>query len=148
MTDKQIYELAIDDLACIGAWYFPMDESVEDELTVRPLLDKETCTDAQIIVRASFVGCDGSSYLGYLYWDGDGEVECLKPVILLEDGSFVTFWNGRVEPSWADYSARAQELRARLPFSYVSESIFELPKVSGRLEGLYYLDGDHISWVK
>ena len=147
MTDKQIYELAIDDLAGFGVWYFPMDESVEDELTVRPLLDKETCTDAQIIVRASFVGWDGSSYLGYLCWDGGGEVECLKPVILLEDGSSVTFWNGMVEPSWADYSAKAQELRARLPFSYVSESIFELPKVSGRLEGLYYLDGDHISWV-
>lgn len=56
MTDKQIYELAIDDLASFGVWYFPMDESAEDELTVRPLIDKETCTDAQIIVRASFVG--------------------------------------------------------------------------------------------
>jgi hypothetical protein len=147
MTDKKIYELAIDDLACLGVWYFPMDESAEDELTVRPLLDKETCTDAQIIVRASFVGGDGSSYLGYLYWDGGGEVEYLKPVILLEDGSSVTFWNGMVEPSWADYSARAQELRDELPFSYISESLFELPKISGRFEGLYYLDGDHISWV-
>lgn len=26
MTDKQIYELAIDDLAYSGVWYFPMDE--------------------------------------------------------------------------------------------------------------------------
>ncbi|WP_434560923.1 hypothetical protein [Pseudomonas sp. Z4-20] len=147
MTDKQIYELTIDDLADFGVWYFPMDESAEDELTVRPLLDKETCTDAQIIVRASFVGKNGSSYLGYLYWDGGGEVEYLKPVILLEDGSFVTFWNGMIEPSWADYSARAQELRSGLPFSYISESLLELPKISGRLEGLYYLDGDHISWV-
>lgn len=147
MTDKQIYELTIDDLASFGVWYFPMDESAEDELTVRPLLDKETCTDAQIIVRASFVGKNGSSYLGYLYWDDGGEVEYLKPVILLEDGSFVTFWNGMIEPSWADYSARAQELRSGLPFSYISESLLELPKISGRLEGLYYLDGDHISWV-
>ncbi|WP_434578571.1 hypothetical protein J3P95_04190 [Pseudomonas sp. Z5-35] len=147
MTDKQIYELTIDDLADFGVWYFPMDESAEDQLTVRPLLDKETCTDAQIIVRASFVGKNGSSYLGYLYWDGGGEVEYLKPVILLEDGSFVTFWNGMIEPSWADYSARAQELRSGLPFSYISESLLELPKISGRLEGLYYLDGDHISWV-
>ncbi|MEX5552018.1 hypothetical protein [Pseudomonas pergaminensis] len=147
MTDKQIYELAIDDLACCGVWYFPMDESAEDELTVRPLIDKETCTDAQIIVRASFVGGEGSSYLGYLYWDGGGEVEYLKPVILLEDGSFVTLWNGMVEPSWADYSARAQELRNGLPFSYISDSLLELPEISGRLEGLYYLDGNHISWV-
>lgn len=146
MTDKQIYELAIDDLACFGVWYFPMDGSAEDELTVRPLLHKETCTDAQIIVRASFVGGDGSSYFGYLYWDSSGEVEYLKPVILLEDGSFVTFWNGMVEPSWVDYSARAQELRSGLPFLYVSDSLLELPEISGKLEGLYYLDGDHISW--
>lgn len=147
MTDKQIYELAIDDLACSDAWYFPMDESAEDELTVRPLLDKEICSDAQIIVRASFFGRNGSSYLGYLYWDGGGEVEYLKPVVLLEDGSFVTFWNGMVEPSWADYSAKARELRSRLPFSYVSDSILDLPKISGRLEGLYYLNEDHLSWI-
>lgn len=85
--------------------------------------------------------------MGYLYWDGGGEVEYIKPVILLEDGSFVTFWNGMVEPSWADYSARAQELRNGLPFSYASDSLLELPEISGRLEGLYYLDGDRISWV-
>jgi hypothetical protein len=97
MADKQVYELAIDDLAYFGVWYFPMDESVEDELTVRPLLEKEACADAQIIVRTSFVGADGSSYLGYLYWDGSGKVEYLKPVILLEDGSSVTFWNGMVK---------------------------------------------------
>lgn len=147
MTDKQIYELNIDDLTRFGAWYFPMDESAEDELTVRPLLDKETCTDVQVIVRASFIGSDGSSYSGYLYWDDCGKIEYLKPVILLEDGSFVTFWNGMVEPSWADYSARAQELRSGLPFSYVSECLHELPKISGTLEGLYYLDEDNISWV-
>ena len=147
MTDRQIYELAIDDLTCFGVWYFPMDESAEDELTIRPLLDKRTCTDTQVIVRTSFVGEDGSGYLGYLYWDGGGEVECLKPVILLEDGSFVTFWNGMVEPSWADYSGRAQELRGGLPFSYASDSLLDLPKISGRLEGLYYLDGDQISCV-
>lgn len=52
-----------------------------------------------------------------------------------------------VEPSWADYSARAQELRSGLPFSYVSECLLELPEISGRLEKLYYLDEDHLSWV-
>lgn len=148
MTDKQVYELTIDDLTCFGVWYFPMDESAEDELTVRPLLNKETRTDAQVIVRSSFVGRDGSTYLGYLYWDGDGDVEYLKPVILLEDGSFVAFWNGMVEPSWANCSAKAQELRSSLPFSFVSDSTLDLPTVSGRLEGLYYLDGDHISWIR
>lgn len=147
MADKQIYELAIGDLTCFGVWYFPMDESVEDELTVRPLLHKEASTDAQIIVRAIFVGREGSSYLGYLYWDSAGEVKYLKPVILLEDGSSITFWNGMVEPSWTDYSAKAQELKSKFPLSYTSDSIFDLPKISGRLEGLYFLDADKISWI-
>ncbi|OLU22214.1 hypothetical protein BVH03_25385 [Pseudomonas sp. PA15(2017)] len=147
MADKQVYELAIDDLACFGVWYFPMDESVEDELTVRPLLEKEICADAQLIVRAGFLGADSSRYLGYLYWDGSGKVEYLKPVILLKDGSSVTFWNGMVKPSWGDYSARAQELRMVLPISYISESLLELPQISGGLEGLYYLDEDRISWI-
>lgn len=144
MTDKQIYELTVDDLAFFGVWYFPMDESVEDELTVRPLLEEETCAGAQIVVRTSFIGVDGSSYLGYLYWDNSGIVEYLKPVILLEDGTYVTFWNGMVKPSWADYSAKAQVLRGAVPFSYISEPLLGLPKISGKLEGLYYLDGDKI----
>lgn len=147
MADKQVYELTADDLACFGVWFFPMDDSVEDELTVRPLLEKETCADAQVIVRASFLGVDGSKYSGYLYWDGSGVVECLKPVILLEDGSSVSFWNGLVRPSWGDYSARAQELRMVLPISYTSESLLELPPISGVLEGLYYLDDDQVSWI-
>ncbi|TBV08479.1 hypothetical protein [Phytopseudomonas dryadis] len=147
MTDKQVYELAIEDLIIYSVWFFPMDESVEDELTVRPLLEKEACADAQIIVRTGFVGADGSSYLGYLYWDGRGEVEYLKPVILLEDGSSITFWNGVIKPSWGDFSARAQELRAVFPISYVSEHLLGLPEISGELEGLYYLDEDQVSWI-
>lgn len=148
MADKQVYELSVDDLASYGVWYFPMDESVEDELTVRPLAEKVVCADAQIIVRTKFVGVDGSSYLGYLYWDGSGAVEYLKPVVFLEDGSSVPFWNGMVKPSWDDYSERAQGVRAIFPISYVSEPLLDLSEISGRLEGLYYLDEDQISWVR
>ena len=147
MSDKQIYELTTDDLTCFGAWFFPMDDSVEDELTVRPLLEKETCSDAQIIIRTGFLGADGSKYSGYLYWDDSGAVEYLKPVILFEDGSSISFWNGLFKPSWGDYSLKAQEIRMVLPISYVSEPLLELSSISGRLEGLYYLDEDQVSWV-
>lgn len=147
MPDKQIYELTTDDLACFGAWFFPMDDSAEDELTVRPLLEKEVCSDAQIIIRTGFLGADGSEYSGYLYWDDSGAVEYLKPVLLFEDGSSVTFWNGLVKPCWGDYSLKVQNLRMVLPISYVSEPLLELSSIPGRLEGLYYLDEDEVSWV-
>ena len=50
-----MYELTLDDFRHFGAWFFPMDESVEDELTVRPLVDKEVCSDYPIIVSAIFL---------------------------------------------------------------------------------------------
>jgi hypothetical protein len=52
-----------------------------------------------------------------------------------------------LKPSWGDYSARAQELRVVFPLSYISDPLLELPQISGRLEGLYYLDEDQISWI-
>ncbi|UUC49975.1 hypothetical protein NOX82_29605 [Pseudomonas citronellolis] len=147
MFDKQVYELTINDLACYGVWFFPMDDTVEDELTVRPLLDMECCTDFQLIVRASFEG-DGYRYSGYLYWDGSGKVEYLKPVVLLEDGTAVSFWAGIAKPSWEEYPEKAKELRSALPLSYVSDSLPGLPGISGVLEGLGYIDGDTVCWVR
>jgi hypothetical protein len=147
MSDKQVYELSIDDLAHSGVWFFPMDDSVEDELTVRPLQEVESCADAQLIVRAHFEGRNGARYLGYLYWDGNGGVEYLKPVVLLDDGSAISFWSGIAKPSWAEYSEKAQALRKALPITYISEPLLGLPELSGVLEGLGYLDGDAVSWV-
>lgn len=148
MVDKQIYDLTVDDVTECGVWYFPMDDSVEDELTVRPLRDEEFCSDAQIIVRANFSGRDGAKYLGYVYWDGCTEVEYLKPVILLGDGTAISFWSGLIKPSWDDCSVLAQRLREGVPIKYVSEAVLGLPSISGELDGLGYLDGESVSWVK
>lgn len=147
MSDKQVYELTVDDLAHSSVWFFPMDDSVEDELTVRPLQELESCTDVQLIVRTQFEGRNGARYLGYLYWDDNGGVEYLKPVVLLDDGSAISFWSGISKPSWEEFSDKAQALRKALPITYISDSLFGLPELSGVLEGLGYLDGDIISWV-
>jgi len=69
-------------------------------------------------------------------------------VVFLDDGSAVSFWSGIAKPSWEEYSDRAQVLRKALPMTYVSDSLLGLPELSGVLEGLGYLDGDTISWVK
>ena len=146
MSDKQVYELTIDDLADFGVWFFPMDDTVEDELTVRPLAEQETCSDFQIIVRANFFGVSGSVYSGYLYWGSDCLVEYLKPVILSQAGETISFWNGIVQPTW-DSSEFSNLLRSDLPISYVSAPLLNLPSVRGRLEGLYYLAGDRVCCV-
>lgn len=55
MSDKQVCELTIDDLGSYSVWFFPMGDTVENELTIRPLAEQETCSDFQIIVRADFL---------------------------------------------------------------------------------------------
>ncbi|MBI6680993.1 hypothetical protein YA0697_04635 [Pseudomonas viridiflava] len=148
MREKQVYDLTLGDLAYSAAWVFPMDESVEDELTVRPLSETESCTDSQIIVSAHFTGMDESHYMGYLYWDGNESVEYLKPVILLDDSTAVSFWNGIMKPSWNDYPDQAKALRDALPLTYTSEAISKLPAIAGTLSGLAYLDDGNIAWIK
>ncbi|MEE4624308.1 hypothetical protein V2K77_10805 [Pseudomonas alliivorans] len=148
MREKQVYDLTLGDLAYSGIWVFPMDDSVEDELTVRPLSETESSVDSQIIVRAHFTGRDGSHYLGYLYWDGDESVEYLKPVILLDDSTAVSFWNGIMKPSWDEYPEQAKAVRSALPLTYTSEAFSKLPAIAGTLTGLAYLDDEKIVWIK
>lgn len=147
MYDKQVYELTLDDLARHGVWFFPMDESVEDELTVRPLLEPDVCGNLQTIVRARFLGRDGSKYSGYLYWNVSGRLEHLKPVILFEDGAAITFWDGIIKPSWDSYPERAKSLRSVLPITYVSEALMGHPEMYGKIEGLGYFDGNRNAFI-
>ncbi|TKK33442.1 hypothetical protein PspCFBP13528_06975 [Pseudomonas sp. CFBP13528] len=147
MSDKQAYELTREDLINFSAWFFPMDATVEDELTVRPLTEKEACTAFQVLVRTSFVGARGSVYLGFLYWNSIALVEYVKPVILSEGGEAISFWNGIIKPQWngSEFSA---SLRADLPISYMSEPFVNLPSLRGKLEGLYYLAEDQVCCIK
>ncbi|WP_124405964.1 MULTISPECIES: hypothetical protein [unclassified Pseudomonas] len=147
MLDKQVCELTIDDFDSCNVWFFPMDDTVEDELTVRPLCEQDACSDFQIIVRADFFGVNGTVYCGYLYWGFNAEVEYLKPVILSDEGKVVTFWSGIVTPAW-ESSEFACSIRSELPLSYVSEPVFGLPSICGKLEGLYYLSDDQVCCVK
>ncbi|WPN98511.1 hypothetical protein [Pseudomonas sp. MUP55] len=147
MSGKQVYELTIDDFDSCSVWFFPMDDTVEDELTVRPLSDQDACTDFQILVRTVFFGVNRAAYYGYLYWSSNAEVEYLKPVVLSEEGEAVTFWNGIVTRVW-ESSEFACSIRSELPLSYVSEPVFGLPSICGKLEGLYYLSDDQVCCVK
>ncbi|WP_330210025.1 hypothetical protein [Pseudomonas sp. AM4(2022)] len=147
MSYKQVYELTIDDLDSYSIWFFPIDDTVEDELTVRPLAEQETCSDFQIIVRADFFGESGAVYRGYLYWDSNAAIEYVKPVVLSDKGDAVNFWSGIVTPAW-ESSEFAGLIRSELPISYASEPIFGLPSICGTLEGLYYLSDDQVCCVK
>lgn len=138
MIEKQIYELTSYDLKQYPVWYFPMDDTVEDELTIRPF--KGEGIDYQIIIRTYFIASDNKEYVGYIYWNRPSNIADVQPVLYVNDEECITFWSGVVEASWDDYGDELKELRNKFPFNYSSEAFQGLDSLSGKLEGLYYLD--------
>lgn len=102
MQDKKIYELTKQDMDSHPIWFFPIDESVDDETSIRPCLDP-TNENLQMVIAAEFIASNGNTYSGYVYHDlSTNSIEYVKPVIFL-GGNIVTFWNGMRKPSWIDY---------------------------------------------
>lgn len=116
MADKQVYELTLQDLLEHGVWYFPMDETVEDELTVRPAGPGQGFEqDYQVIVRTTFESREGSRYLGYLYWHASAHVCDSQPVVFVGNSDCIAFWSGIATPPGRiiprQYSASARRCR-------------------------------------
>jgi len=146
MFEKEIYELTRDDLDQYPVWFFPMDDTVDDELTIRPFKGDCQTNDYQVIVRADFVANDGTNYVGYVYWSNPNNIEYVKPVLFVNDEDCVTFWNGMIEANWDDYGEEQKALRSQFPLKYSSEVVQGLESLSSKLEGLYYLDGENIAF--
>ena len=146
MCDKQIYDLTAQDIEEYGAWYFPMDETVEDELTVRPV-DSKNVVDMgfQVIVRAWFETRRGDRYIGYIYWSNSSAIGHLQPVMFVGVDKCINFWSGMNEPVWESYPLEVQFIRSDLPVSFSSENVFELTSVSGMLQGLYSFKGGGVT---
>jgi len=140
MLGKKIYDLVPDDFTFNPVWYFPMDESVEDELSLRPYDINNASPDYQVIVKAVFTDVEGSEYLGYIYWGNPSVIEYLKPVLFCDDEKCIAFWNGILKPSWEEYGADLQTVKNRLPITYRSEAVNNFQSISGVLNGLYFID--------
>lgn len=143
MSDKQVYDLTAKDIEGHGVWYFPMDETVQNELTVRPVHSQELVDIGfQVIVRTWFETRDGTRYVGYVYWSNSSALGHLQPVMFVRAEECISFWSGMIEPTWTNYSTDLQTIRTVLPVSFSSEVIFGLETISGSLEGLYsFKDG-------
>lgn len=143
--DKQIYDLTPDDLSESPMWYFPMDATVEDEATVRPVQPRQRVPSGlQMIVRCRFEDASGRVYPGYVYVDDTQSVEAARPV-LWAGQLCVTFWNGMVKPK-REYLARvARAIPAGAwPIRYRSEANLCVPVMSGFLEGIYFIEDSDV----
>ncbi len=146
MFDKQVYDLTARDIEEHGVWYFPMDETVQNELTVRPVFSRELIDIGfQILVRAWFQTCCGVRYIGYIYWGNSSVIGHLQPVMFVSVDQCINFWNGMSEPIWENYSPELQVIRSDFPISFSSESVFDLPVVTGVLQGLYSLKDGQVT---
>ena len=141
--DKEVFELTRDDIEEHPVWYFPMDDSVEDELTVRPFKGDCEPNEYQVIVKTTFQGSNGKEFTGYVYWSIPNTIEDIKPVVFTSNDECITFWNGLMEAKWNDYSSEQQTIRLSLPLKYSSSSCQGLSSISGVIEGLYYIDDNN-----
>ena len=141
MMYKQVYELTLDDLMNFPIWYFPMDETVEDELSVRPLQSIDLAgTCPQIIIRTIFFDAFGSRYFGYIYWGVDSRVEQCQPVLYLSNDKGFAFWFGSIDPDDEDLNKDLRGISNLFPISFESEEVMGFSKLSGKLEGVYYME--------
>ncbi len=140
MLDKQVYDLTESDINEHSVWYFPMDETVEDELTVRPLKDVNQIGDAQLIIKTQFIDSQNRQYLGYVYWGTPDTVDCIKPVMFTDESECISFWNGLSKPSWDEYGGSQAPLKEALPVRFETTAFPTIKSLSGSLKGLYYIN--------
>jgi hypothetical protein len=141
--EKQLYDLVPEDLVKFPVWIFPMDDTVEDEETVRSVTDESQLEDLQVIVKTDFEDQAGNKYLGYVYWGEPKIVEYLKPVMFFDEAgeSGMAFWNGMIEPEDVDFDQAKGILNSKsFPIRFESAGFFGLYPIKGELKGIYYLD--------
>lgn len=143
---KQVYDLTAADLDSDPIWVFPMDESAEDEASVRPIRHGEVVPDGlQRIVRAVFRDGAGRVLPGYIYPGCGSGVEDARPVAWCNDVC-ITFWNGMMEPS-PNYLGQIREAGLHWPIAFETD-VDGLQRQSGTLAGVYYLDGKAVRCVE
>ena len=143
---KQVYDLTSADIEREAVWVFPMDESVEDEASVRPARRGEVIPDGlQRIVRTFFRDRAGRVLLGYIYPGCGAGVEDARPVAWC-GGLCITFWNGMVRPS-TGYIKQVSDANLQWPLTYETDADEMLPQ-KGTLDGVYYLEGEVVRRVE
>lgn len=142
MNEKQLYEITAKDLINHPIWRFPMNETVKNELTISPCLDKKVdLLSEKIIVKATFFCSNSKKYIGYIYWAPEPhDIKVIQPNLIFNDDTNLCFWGGIRKLSWNDFNIDTDLIKKMFPISYASEPCQGVPPINGNIDGLYYFD--------
>lgn len=146
---KQVYDLTTSDLDKFPIWYFPMDDTVENELSVKPLDSNDALyPDYQVIVKTDFIDVNGKHYPGFIYWCVGESVAQWQPTLFVNQKDSLSFWNGILIPSWEKEGKSQQALCDKFPIKFRSQECAGLSAIHGELSGLYFLDSrDEVQYI-
>lgn len=152
MLEKEVYQLRKENFEEYPVWYFPHDDTVEDETIVRPLTTEsfDDLFDTKVfLIKADFTDNTGKVYPGCITWDPSDEIGFLQPTLFL-DKEVVSFWFGMDKPDWEASSPDEQTLREKFPIRFDSLQLGKAYSRTGVLEGIYYIDieSDEVKCVK
>jgi hypothetical protein len=139
---KSIFELTPEDMRGDELWVMPMDETVDDDMSVRAAGNQVVPDGLMALFRCSFVDARGRDFVGYAFRDQQVNVEVIRPVVWVGGVAF-NFWNGIVTPS-AEYMAEVAEAFPPdcWPIRLTSNSR-HVDVMTYALRGIYYIEGDY-----
>lgn len=136
--EKNINELTVKDFEISPVWYFPMDETVEDENSIIPASQTEVDYEGQMIVETDFVTNNDIRYKGFIYWEDSSDVTFAKPNLFIDNEWISIHLGGFI--SEEKIQSLMGKMKDLFPISFKSKEAFGLRSISGIIDGLYYFD--------
>jgi hypothetical protein len=147
---KQVYELAVNDLERFPIWEFSVDPEArggQNESTIRPYLEAGPLNSAErmFVVRATFTLVDGVKLKGYLTPPARGRegFSTMQPVIVTERGQ-VRFWCGTTAPDAKrlaqNYAYLGRDARHVFPMRFESDVELIGEPARGTIPGFLVLE--------
>lgn len=131
----------IDDIKQKDLIDFPVwKDTGNDDETIEPLTIMSEFYENNTIVMTKFIDSSGVEFVGYVYYSSTNKIDHIFPVMFIGDSdeNKIYFWKGIVRPSVDDVKIIRD--KCVLPIYYETFSCNEFERLSGVIEGIYFLD--------
>jgi len=150
-SNKQIYDLRLEDLRKCAVWRIVLDvegEDRQDECTVQPCpsLSRVDAAEGLFFVHAEFTAEDGTRFEGYCTPHETYSIGFIRPTIVTDRGQ-VGFWWGIAKPTPKELKACYEKLGKNRKTLFPLQFRCLLPisnaeRMEGTVKAFLYSDGD------